>query len=353
MSIQERIERKFFAAANTGSGFHSYYGEIFPCDKFDKIIIVKGGCGTGKSSFLRSFAHAAGERGAAVEYFYCSADANSLDGVIAQFPERRIAALDGTAPHLRDTELPGSCDEIHNVGAYWNSDALTGAREEIEALCLRRNAGYRAVYHYLAAAKSCADAGLEIISENTDFGKMRAATERLFRSFPRGNGYHANFRLLDSFGMDGAVHFDSFAEFAQSSYRVVGEGASLWLGTAHTVAQERGLPVVLSPAQLDPTCLGAILLPTCGVSFTTAHRGEVQPHEKVINMERFATVNSREERLRLRRALHERRAALECAAAEFTEIKPVHFALEKIYSSAMDFRKKSKDEQKLIAKVLG
>ena len=39
-------DKRYFAAANTGKGFVSYYDEIF--GKCKRIDIIKGGSGTGK-----------------------------------------------------------------------------------------------------------------------------------------------------------------------------------------------------------------------------------------------------------------------------------------------------------------
>ena len=46
----------FFAAANTGRGFVSYFDEIFFCDDIKQRYVIKGGPGTGKSSIMRRVA---------------------------------------------------------------------------------------------------------------------------------------------------------------------------------------------------------------------------------------------------------------------------------------------------------
>ncbi|MBR5453796.1 MAG: ATPase, partial [Clostridia bacterium] len=146
-------ERKYFAAANSGTGFQSYYKHIFDSSKFSSLIIVKGGSGTGKSSFIRKLAREGERKGGEAEYFYCSSDASSLDGLILALPDgRRIAALDGTAPHLRDTELPGCCDVIHDTGKYWDGEALAVRRGEIEKLTRERKDAFSDVYNHLSAA---------------------------------------------------------------------------------------------------------------------------------------------------------------------------------------------------------
>ena len=47
------MEEKYFAAANSGEGFVSYFGEVFGEQNFEHVYIIKGGPGTGKSYLLK------------------------------------------------------------------------------------------------------------------------------------------------------------------------------------------------------------------------------------------------------------------------------------------------------------
>ena len=42
-----------FAASNSAHGFHSYYAEFFDDAEVDRVFVIKGGPGTGKSRFMR------------------------------------------------------------------------------------------------------------------------------------------------------------------------------------------------------------------------------------------------------------------------------------------------------------
>ena len=55
--------KKYFAAANTEKGFCSLFGEIFAPEELSWLYIIKGGPGTGKSTFMRGVGEAARERG--------------------------------------------------------------------------------------------------------------------------------------------------------------------------------------------------------------------------------------------------------------------------------------------------
>ena len=86
------FEEKYFCAANTGEGFLSYYGELISAA--ERVFIIKGGPGTGKSRFLREVAKRAESKGERVVYYYCSSDPSSLDAV---FIGGKTLLLDGTA----------------------------------------------------------------------------------------------------------------------------------------------------------------------------------------------------------------------------------------------------------------
>ena len=60
-------------------------------------MVLKGGPGVGKNTFMREIGRCMEAAGAPVEYLWCSGDPDSLDGVV--LPSIRCAVVDGTAPH--------------------------------------------------------------------------------------------------------------------------------------------------------------------------------------------------------------------------------------------------------------
>ena len=90
---------RFYLGANSPAGFYSLYDQMLDPAEAEDIMILKGGPGCGKSSFMRRVAAAAEERGLQVEYIRCSGDPDSLDAIL--LPEKKTAIVDGTAPHER------------------------------------------------------------------------------------------------------------------------------------------------------------------------------------------------------------------------------------------------------------
>lgn len=146
------IERHYFPGNNTPLGFFSYYKYILSQREANKIICIKGGPGTGKSTFMKKIAKHFAEKGEEIDYLHCSADENSLDGVILK--NKKIGLIDGTSPHIIDPITPGAVDKIINLGEYWNEDGISINKDEIIDLNEKTSKWYRIAYNYLNAAKS-------------------------------------------------------------------------------------------------------------------------------------------------------------------------------------------------------
>ena len=109
--------RHFFPGGNTAGGFFNAFGGITaPWDKNQRVYILKGGPGVGKNTLMREFAQRALAKDYSVDYFHCASDEDSLDGV--RVPEKELAIIDGTAPHVIDPVLPGAADGIINLGIF-------------------------------------------------------------------------------------------------------------------------------------------------------------------------------------------------------------------------------------------
>ncbi len=145
-------ERHYFPGNNTPLGFFSYYKHILGQREANKIICMKGGPGTGKSTFMKRIGEAFAKLDEDIDYLHCSADENSLDGVVLR--KRRIAVIDGTSPHTTDPVTPGAVDKIINLGEFWNEDGILLNKEEIIDLNEECSRWYRIAYNYLSAAKS-------------------------------------------------------------------------------------------------------------------------------------------------------------------------------------------------------
>ncbi len=128
MAEQGKI-RKMFPGGNTTSGPYFLF-EYMIRPAGNRIFIIKGGPGVGKSTFMNSISGEMIERGYDVEHHHCSTDPSSLDGLV--IPQLGVALLDGTAPHIYDPSHPGVLDEIINLGEFWDETVLIPHKKEVQ-----------------------------------------------------------------------------------------------------------------------------------------------------------------------------------------------------------------------------
>ncbi len=121
--------RNLFPGGNTPEGFYSYYQYILGQKEASSIICLKGGPGTGKSSFMKDIGSYFNKKGESVDYFWCSSDPDSLDGVLLR--EHKVAILDGTSPHVVDPQNPGAVDTILHLGEFWDGEIIKQYKDHI------------------------------------------------------------------------------------------------------------------------------------------------------------------------------------------------------------------------------
>ena len=91
------MNTNYFLGANTASGFVSRFDQLHSDRRIKKLIILKGGPGCGKSTFMKKLRRTAADLGADTESYPCASDPSSLDALL--IPAAGLAVVDGTALH--------------------------------------------------------------------------------------------------------------------------------------------------------------------------------------------------------------------------------------------------------------
>ena len=182
--------KHFFPGGNTSKGFYSFYKYILSQDDARRILCLKGGPGTGKSSLMKKVGEYFFNKGYSIEYHHCSSDNNSLDGIVIK--DLNVALIDGTSPHIVDPITPGAVDEILNMGEALNIDMLSKHKKEILSLNKDISKCYKRAYRYLASARCIHDDWSSLNYESLDSNKISVLLETLkndvFRSEKFGYG---------------------------------------------------------------------------------------------------------------------------------------------------------------------
>ena len=340
-----------FCGANSADGFVSFFDDMLR--GVDRVYIMKGGPGTGKSSLLRQAAEHAHEMGRSVEYFACSSDPDSLDGIVV---DGSIAIVDGTAPHICEPRLAGAKDEIIDLGRFWDSQALFSRRGEIESLADKKSKYYRLAYRYLDAAKRVRDIDLSLVMPFVNTAKAERAVTRLFSDVKTGGGAERSVGMIDSYGMRGRVRLDTYEFCAERVYAVeeLYGTATLFLRLMLTRAAHTDTPVVVSFDPIDCESPTALFFPNDKKAFVISIRDSEIDADVRINMRRFLDMRGlsgirREYKQNLK--LYD--ALVSSALDSLASAGEAHFELEGIYSSCMDFSAKEEYCTSFLKKIFG
>ena len=179
------MERRYFLGGNTPYGFKSFYGEIVDNYNQSKLFILKGGSGTGKSTFIKKFAARILEKnpGSDVDYVHCSQEPTSLDGAI--FPGLGVGIIDGTAPHITDPKYPGAVEVIIDLSKHICGEKILAHRSELQRIMAKKSEHYKRAYKELEKAKSYHDMIEKIYTPSVDFDGVSQTLDEVLASMTR------------------------------------------------------------------------------------------------------------------------------------------------------------------------
>lgn len=336
--------KKYFAASNTEAGFVSYFAENFR-RRADRSYIIKGGPGTGKSRLMREMGEAFENAGGDVEYYYCSSDPSSLDGLFVTSNGEKIAVMDGTAPHSEDIINAGVVDNIIDLGRFWDAKVLRQRRREIEAFGAEKQLAYASAYRALASYGSALRASDALAESCIDKGAIEEETAKIAVNLKKESMLPSP---LSAVGMKGYVSFDSFRESAGltlsiSDHRGYGLSYFYFESLIRAVGSCRFSPHPIVRGRCSGLLSGGVAV----VEANLTDRGE-----KVIDISDFVDrslwlpIKDRVERLRLAAE-----TMLGEALESFKEAGAAHMKIEEIFATAMDFAEKEAYSNHLCSKI--
>lgn len=345
--------RAYFAASNSSGGFVNYFPAIFDREHCQRLFVIKGGPGTGKSSFLRRVAKEAESRGMKTIRYLCSSDAGSLDGVFIE--DIAVGVIDGTPPHAWEPEAVGTFEQLLDLGEYWDQAQLFNNRAEIASLSNQKRICYQRAYEFLSAYGTVRRAISEDILKAVDQNKLDRACTRLFERYApvegKTKGVHVG--LCDSFGMNGRVRLDTYEQLSRVHISVQGMGdiAHLVFARLYDLCVKNGVGVRVSYHPILAERIDALEFLDNGVVFSAV---ENEDAEAVVNMRRFVFMaDYRNVRSSIRKAMHISDELLQCAEEQMLLAREAHFWLEEQFGAAMDFSRKEKREKDFCASLFG
>lgn len=260
--------KKMFPGGNTSQGFYSYYDNIIRPDA-NRIFVIKGGPGVGKSTLMRSIGETMLNLGYDVEFHCCSSDNGSLDGVC--IPEIGVAMLDGTAPHVVDPKNPGAVDEILNLGEFWDEEEIRKNKNGVLTTNRRIGRFFGMAYFSLKEAKAIQEEWESYISESMDWSKVNEVTclisEELFSGITPNYNSSAKSRHLFASAItpDGSMNYhDTVLQDVEKLFVIKGEpgsGKATLLANIANQSRMMGLNSEIYHCSFVPQNIDMIVIP--------------------------------------------------------------------------------------------
>ncbi len=336
---------KYFLAANSAEGFLSCFSDNYDCFDTWRAYIIKGGPGTGKSSFMKYVVVKALDKGHSVELCPCSSDPDSLDAVIIK--DIKTIILDGTSPHIVEPKYVGVCEEIVNLGAFWNSDKLLLFADEIINVTNKNKMLHKTAAAYISAAGELIYDNFRLSLQFTNGKKTEHFAKKLAAKMLSKKDISTPkewVRFISGVTPKGVVAYKNTIENFYKNIVVIGDKygavANIIMENIRKIALSYGYEIItLKNPFLPSKIIDHILIPELSVAFVREYEYiKFSENHRRIHARRFYDINIlRECRNRI---TYNRRIARELlfgAIETLSKAKTVHDRLEKYYIDAMDF----------------
>ncbi len=332
-----------FLGANGGDGFFSLYGQL-PGGRFDDLIILKGGPGSGKSSFMRAVAGALSAAGWDPIYVNCSGDPASLDGVL--FAAQRVGLVDGTPPHALEPAYAAAHERTVDLTRFCDTAAAKAARPEIVARTDAYRAAYEDAYRILRALRAVEDEQRAAVRAAADAERLLRRVDVTARRELKGAGGKRG--RVDRAFLGGMTHLGELCRFdtVDALCPRVFVLADSWglaspaLERVCAAAADTGCDVLACPDPERPRELRHLLIPARGLAFVSSTARLPYPGQPYRRLRLDAAAQRalpRAERAKLRLLGRIARLLREQAVEALSRAKREHDALEAAYHPFVDF----------------
>lgn len=353
--------RNYYAGGNTAKGFYSLFNSAL--EGLEKLYILKGGPGTGKSTLMKSVGETFADQDMNIEYLHCASDNGSIDGVI--LTDYKIGIVDGTAPHVIEPKAPGVIEEYINLGVAWDSEKLSLHKEEVLALNKKISDMYETAYDTFAASLRAHDDIEDVYISNMDFSKANQLTEelteRIFGHTKLDKEPSIHHRFLGAATPNGAVDFiQNLTEDIDKRFFIkgrAGSGKSTMLKKIAAAGESQGFDVEVYHCGFDPNSLDMLIIREQSIAIFDS----TAPHEyfpdrdkdEIVDMYgRCITPGTDETYAKeIERTTKAYKDKMKEAIANLSEVKSLRDELESYYIGAVDFSIVNEIRDDLIDKI--
>lgn len=352
-------QTKYFLGANSPTGFSSLYDELSDPGRMERLYILKGGAGCGKSSLMKRVARHADAAGLDTQLILCSGDPDSLDAVL--LPQKGIAVVDGTAPHVVEANCPGAVETYLDLSRFYDHGALQSVKDDLISVTREYKEHYRQAYRCLGAAGELRHNLIEA-AYSTELRQrlQKRAKGIITRELKKAGQQPGRLerRFLSAVTHRGAVHlWDTVKCQAERVYELADSHALAHhlLSPILTAALAAGHDAVACSDPMAPDRLAHLILPGLSLAFVTSNSEAPWPHRphRRLRLDAMAEENLQQvsrPRLRFTRKVTE--ALTEEGVANLARAKGAHDQLEALYNPHVDFEGVYATADKLAEEIL-
>lgn len=330
---------KFFLGANSKNDFISYFKQLQEQNSSMRLLILKGGPGSGKSSLMKKVLSYAEEKGHKVEIVPCASDPESLDAVIDYTAD--FAMMDGTAPHTEDPSLPGARHHIMYTGDLWECEKLSQNSSDIELLGSSISDCHKSAGAYIKAAAALLGENMRYAEKFIDREKASLFAADIIEKLHSQKKGKTTKRLLSAISV-GEVKLFSQTPFALADRVYViedrwGAAADYILKLVYHAASLKGEKTIYCPCSVMPEKCDHLIFPESRIALLTQNSFLKFAGGEITDAEQFYTPMPLRSAAQTR--LKSARRLLPYACAMIKDAKTLHDYLEAYYVDAMDFSK--------------
>lgn len=347
----------YFAGGNTSQGFYNLFDSNLA--NLERLFILKGGPGTGKSYLIKKIGKVWLRRGYSLEYMHCSSDKDSVDGMIIR--ELNVGIVDGTNPHALEPKYPGVIDDYVNMSEACQRERLLESKNEIISLTNQVRIAFQSAYDAFHEAQTFHNKQRQRTAEMRSDERLQQWTEKLvttlFQNKPKRATSTVKHRFHGANTPTGPYSFlNELVAPLEKRYVLngrVGTGTSIILKRLLLEAEIRGLDLEVYHCGFEPEQIDLLIIRELGVAIVVNKKPyelrDIRQTDEVLNVEElvFDTVQYEEDRV-LKQAYEEKMSE---GLSSLAKAKALRDQLEHHYQRALDFSKTTSIRQRIMREI--
>lgn len=341
-------EWHFFAEGNTARGsVHLFDSSL---QDLERIYILKGGPGSGKSTLIEQLSTHWLAKGYDAWLMHCARDDRSLDGVV--FPQLKVGIVDGTRPHVIEPRMPGIVEQYIDLCCAWDRARLNCRKVDFIRMFQLVEQRFEQAYAGFAEALRVHDEWEAIYISHMDFAAADELTEqtiaRLLGDRKQTRTARVDRRFLGAATPRGAVDFvPNLTSKLEKRYFLKGRpgsGKSTLLKKLAAAAQRRGFDVEIYHCGFDPQSVDMVIVRELGFAvFDSTKPHEYDPEkasDEIIDMYEACIHPGTDERYaeQIHDIATRYSQAMKRSIDLLSQGRKAHLALEEMYRDAINYR---------------